>query len=347
MMLDIEATEVLEGVLGCVPELVVVVAPDTTIKAASSSFVGAVGLSDGDIAGVRLADVQHLDDLKNALIKKIRESTGSREFFFSECVDASGTPAHYSCTLSPVKRSGAILHYVAVARDVTESKRLDETRQKYLEIALHDIKNPLHAIKLNAGLIRKFSSERFMIDAANSIDTSVNVVNFLLSEYAAGAALNNFSDGSMSVSDVSCSDLVMEVYKIMRPIAEQKGVKLGISCEPDGIKTSCDRYKVLQLLQNLVSNAIKFTPKNGTVVLSCSSSDKEVVFDVTDSGPGIKRENVDNVFRPYWKENPKSLEGVGLGLTIARNIARAHNGRLTLAYTGSNGSRFEFAIAKS
>ena len=106
-----------------------------------------------------------------------------------------------------------------------------------------------------------------------------------------------------------------------------------------------DGARVVQVLGNLLRNAIKFTPNGGRIVLSAENRDRTVVFSVTDTGPGIPLANQARVFDRYWHASAGARTGgSGLGLSIARGIVEAHGGSIWLASTPGRGSTFAFAL---
>src|SRR4029077_7436574 len=89
-----------------------------------------------------------------------------------------------------------------------------------------------------------------------------------------------------------------------------------------------DRDRLLQVLTNLVDNALKFTPKGGTVTVKSQVQGREIRFSVSDTGPGISAADRDRIFEPYWRASPTTQPGAGLGLAIAKQIVEQHGGRI-------------------
>jgi signal transduction histidine kinase len=120
--------------------------------------------------------------------------------------------------------------------------------------------------------------------------------------------------------------------------------KLGERLPP----VSADRDRVVQLLSNYLNNAIKFTPNGGRIQVSAQAAEGGGVrFAVRDSGPGIKAEDISNVFNRFWQVKRTAHLGSGVGLTIARGIAEAHGGRVWVESTPGDGSTFYFELPHS
>ena len=106
----------------------------------------------------------------------------------------------------------------------------------------------------------------------------------------------------------------------------------------------CDRERILQVLGNLVGNAIKFTPNGGTITVHAEPAEGHVLVSVADTGPGIPDEYVPHIFERYWKGKREGRSGTGLGLYIAKGIVDAHGGRIWLESKVGVGSTFFFTI---
>ena len=139
-----------------------------------------------------------------------------------------------------------------------------------------------------------------------------------------------------SVLDEACSSL--------RPLAAEKGIELvcavGDGCPP----VNADRDRLLQVLSNLVGNAIKFTAEGGRITLRTEPMSREVRFVVADTGMGIVPEHLPHLFDRFWQANRAHRQGAGLGLAIAKGIVEAHGGRILVESTPGQGTTFFFTI---
>ena len=140
------------------------------------------------------------------------------------------------------------------------------------------------------------------------------------------------------------------ILPLIAPQAEAKRIALSVEpCEPD-IHAQGDVERVRQVLLNLVGNAIKFTPADGAVALSCSRRGENVAFQVSDNGPGIAEDQQKSIFDPFIQverrlSNPH--EGVGLGLAISHDLAEAMGGTLTVTSTLGEGSTFTLELPRA
>ncbi len=134
-----------------------------------------------------------------------------------------------------------------------------------------------------------------------------------------------------------------ETAEAYTPEAERRQITLEVDRPPPDLALALDRSRIVQLLGNLIGNALKFTPPGGRVEVRVAAQEREVRFEVVDTGPGIPPESVPHIFEPYWKG---AGNGTGLGLYIARGIVRAHRGELSVKTAPGAGATFFFTLPR-
>ena len=122
--------------------------------------------------------------------------------------------------------------------------------------------------------------------------------------------------------------MIQETLASFEGVAQDKGLQLTADVEPHLPKVFCDRDRILQVLSNLVGNATKATPEGGHITLRVESRGHELLFSISDDGPGIGAEDLEHLFERYWRSDEVEYKGTGLGLAIARGIVTAHGGRI-------------------
>lgn len=137
------------------------------------------------------------------------------------------------------------------------------------------------------------------------------------------------------------ADGVMEWFE---PLAAEQSLSLSLQLDPALPPVMADHDRVLQVLGNLVGNAIKFTPAAGKITLSVMAVPEGVRFDVTDTGPGIAPDDLPHIFDRFWRTRDGNRTGAGLGLAIARGIVEAHGGRMWAESEPGEGSSFRFIL---
>jgi signal transduction histidine kinase len=148
----------------------------------------------------------------------------------------------------------------------------------------------------------------------------------------------------IEVAEHEAAGLVAEVIEMMQPLAADKGVRLESDVGLPGQKVRCDRERIMQVLSNLVGNAIKFTGEGGSVILRCHGETARAVFSVSDTGPGISEEDRAHIFDRYWQAERQGRESLGLGLAISKAIIESHGGSIWVESQVSAGTTFFFTL---
>lgn len=215
-------------------------------------------------------------------------------------------------------------------------------RDELMGIVAHDLRNPLGAITLKAALMRKGVQPERTRQHAESIENVGKRMERLIRTML---DVTTLEAGRFTVNVARCAlpDLLRETAEMFDSLAASKQVRFEqIANEPD-LAVLADRERVLQVLSNLIGNALKFTPPGGNVTLSIEREGPMARFGVLDTGPGIASDNLPHVFERFWRETPAE-KGTGLGLFIAKGIVDAHGGRIWVESEVGRGTRFYFTL---
>jgi PAS domain S-box-containing protein len=250
---------------------------------------------------------------------------------------------------------GRVEMAINLFRDITEErtlrKKLEEDarqRQDLLAVVSHDLKNPLTAILTSSTLLERGGSGgpegervRKLVDP---IRRSAELMNRLIRDLLDLAAIEA---GALVLDrrEIDADGLIEEALEVLRPVAAGRSLHLTHAKASSTIWVRCDRNRVLQVLSNLIGNAIKYTPEGGTVsVRVVARGREEACFVVADTGIGISPEALPRVFERYWQARRIGFEGVGLGLSIAKGVVDAHGGRIWAESRPGHGSTFFFTL---
>jgi signal transduction histidine kinase len=216
-------------------------------------------------------------------------------------------------------------------------------RDELLGIVAHDLRSPLGAISMRAELLQESSSDPSARDQAAVIDNIATRMGHLIKSMLDVTAIEA---GQLAVqkAPVEVEGLVREVFDVVSMIAASKQLHLEQRVGEPGLLVLADRERILQVLSNLLGNAIKFTPRGGRVTLSVERSGGDVVFASTDTGPGISGEHLPHVFERYWRYGARGTKGTGLGLFIAKSIVEAHGGKIWVESSPGHGATFRFTL---
>lgn len=227
------------------------------------------------------------------------------------------------------------------ARAKAEAAR--KSREQVLTIVAHDLRNPLTTIRMTATLLgQKPSTPDELVRRVGAIKRAVtrseNLIRDLLDA-------NRAERGELEVSirDEAVDPMLREVQDLFAPLALEQGTALEVHYQ-GGSTVRCDRNRLLQVLGNLIGNAIKFTPEGGAINLRVDDGDVDVSFEVGDTGPGIKPEDLPHIFDRYWYADGR---GTGLGLFIAQSILSSHGSRLEVRSEPGRGATFFFRLPRS
>jgi signal transduction histidine kinase len=136
--------------------------------------------------------------------------------------------------------------------------------------------------------------------------------------------------------------LIAKAMTEIAPYAESKKIRLERQIHPDNALCRMDGARILDVLRNLIGNAVKFTPEGGLITLAAYPVSEGLEVSVSDTGPGILKENLTTIFEKFESSDPK--KGTGLGLAIVKNIIAAHGGKVWAESEPGKGSRFTFAL---
>jgi signal transduction histidine kinase len=235
----------------------------------------------------------------------------------------------------------------AVYRLERESSRRARTalaaKEDLLNIVAHDLRSPLSSIVLRAGMMANTYDDDRIKRPAEAIRGTCERMADLIESLVQAA---NIEAGNLSISPrpILVADVVAAVIETFGPAAKEASVALEPRVEPRDVEVLADRGRLLQVLSNLVGNALKFTPSGGVVGISATASEKSVAFEVKDTGQGIATTDLPHVFERYWKRDTESSRGAGLGLYIAQGLVEAHGGHITVESPPGEGSSFRFDL---
>jgi signal transduction histidine kinase len=239
-------------------------------------------------------------------------------------------------------------HAVDAAQAAARSK--DEV----LMMVAHDLRGPLGALKLSTeSLDRSLATGPQRPEFAESVRRHVAFAHRTIDRMArmVGDLLDSVRIEStglrLEMAVHSLNDVIAQAIELLAPVAEEKHVTLDIAERARDSALRCDRDRILQVLSNLLGNAVKFTPEGGQVHVETTCFDEEVEVCVRDSGPGIAPEQLPYIFDKYWQGNREAgRKGFGLGLSIAQEIVVVHGGRMWVESRLGEGSRFFFSIPR-
>ncbi len=245
--------------------------------------------------------------------------------------------------------SSANLNWVASIRDITGLKELDRMKNRFVSNVSHELRTPLSVIHLNTDNLLKYydrlrdeQRKRLVEEIHAEANTLHQLIEDLLS-------LSRLDSGRVQmrwmVFDLGMA--VQEVANHHRSTAEAKSVVLEMDCGEPGLMVNSDRDQLNQVIRNLMSNAIKFTPGGGKVSVQVTRDKEWAVCTVADNGIGIPEEDMPRLFERFFRTRlavEQEIPGTGLGLAISREIVQRLGGSIELSSQVGMGTTFRFTL---
>lgn len=287
-------------------------------------------------------------DLKQIISETKTQST-SRDW---KLVYPDGSMINLYTSIAPVKLGygqAGMSGYVILLRDITREKSLEEERDEFISVVSHELRTPIAIAEGNIG------NAEFILDKTGdqaqvkvALEQAHDQVNFLSGMINDLSTLSRAERGKLQVDveDINTYELIEEIGRLYAPEAEAKGLKLF--AEPDRtlelLKSS--RLYVREILQNFVTNAIKYT-ESGHVTISAKKRDNGVVFEVSDTGIGLSKADKDRVFDKFWRSEDfrtRQNSGTGLGLYVTMKLTRLIHAEIEVQSEINKGSTFSIFV---
>lgn len=296
-----------------------------------------LGRSDADL--LPAGDATRLEELKRSVLAT---GTPRREVVETR---VGGRPRWHDLRCEPLRDDSERIMGVSCASvDVTELRTAVQQRDDVLGIVAHDLRNPLGTILIQLELMRRPRElpERRSTEPAERIRRAgtrmLRIIEDLLevTQLDAGRLV-------LERTTTSARELLAEVGASQTLLCKSRSLELRQSVAEGLPAVRIDRDRILQVFENLVGNALKFTTA-GWISVGARPSDGNVVFWVSDTGPGISDEEREHIFDRFWQAKAKRRAGAGLGLAIAKGIVEAHGGQLWVESALGKGSTFLFTL---
>ncbi|WP_192560447.1 ATP-binding protein [Pseudomonas allokribbensis] len=237
-----------------------------------------------------------------------------------------------------------------LARQVRREQEAVRARDELVAVVSHDLRNPMTVISMLCGMMQKaFSSDgphtsRRISTAIDTMQQAAGRMNTLLEDLLDTSKIDA-GRYTIAPQKLDVAQMFEEAQSLLAPLALDKDISISFEADPD-LSIHADPERLFQVLSNLVGNAIKFTPRLGTVDVYAKSVGDDIVFTVRDSGEGIPKDHLPHVFDRYWTVKDGNPTGTGLGLYITQGIVEAHGGRIVAESEPGQGSEFRFTVPR-
>jgi PAS domain S-box-containing protein len=324
------------------------------------------GINESDCLGKPFWDTPwwtHSPEMQKRLREAVRKAVNGEVVCFEATHPAADGSIHYvDFSLKPVRdETGKVIFLIPEGRDITERKRMEEEvryadelkiateiKSKFTSMVSHELRSPLAAIKeginlVLEGLVGSITEEqRDLLDTAKkNTDRLGRLINDVLD-------FQKIDSGKMEfdIRENDINEVAREVGKEMSLLAGKKGLNLVVDVDDDLPKIRFDKDKIIQVITNLLNNAINFTEK-GSISISTKRENNAVHVTVKDTGQGIESEDIERLFQAFGQldaRRNKKKGGTGLGLAISKEIILAHRGKIWAESETGKGTVLHFTL---
>jgi two-component system phosphate regulon sensor histidine kinase PhoR len=333
-----------------------VVAVDSTFKVVLCNGAALNLLDINNLGeGTPLSDVLKLIDKNNKdvtlahLVKKDNTATISRDHRMTY---QDGSLVNLYISIAPVHlgygKSGD-QGYVVVLRDITHEKSLEEERDEFISVVSHELRTPIAIAEGNLSNAQLIAEKHVKApEITGSLQQAYDQVTFLSGMINDLSMLSRAEHGklAMETADINIRELVSELQKLYEPQAQEKGLDLHISLDPKLELLHSSRLYIREILQNFVTNAIKYTDK-GSVTMGAKALPDGVMLSVQDTGIGISKHDQEKVFNKFFRSEDfrtRQHNGTGLGLYVTAKLAKLLRAKISLESAIDKGSIFYIAV---
>ena len=339
-----------EAIISAIPEGIIVTDLENRLILANKKAEEMFNFTNNQVQGKYLLEYIHHEDLINIYSEKRRTSQKplTRDL---QIPDKSGTNHIYSLTSSVVENNlKDPIGIITVLRDLTYEKQIEELRDGFLRTVSHELRTPLTSVMGFIELVKHGSGGDISDEQKGYLDTAHKEASTLKTLIDDLLDLSQMSAGKskMMYTSINVKEFLDNIITTLTPIANRKGLKLDAPFNDASLDIKADSAKLRRIILNLVSNAIKFT-QEGSITITCTPSEKEIKFDIIDTGIGIREEEQDVIFEKFRQvdySSTRKYEGIGLGLSIVKQLVEMHKGSISVESTYGEGSIFSFTIER-
>ncbi len=343
------------AILDTVTDGILILAPDHRIERCNPAFANMFGLPQEYIHGRAHDDVIAFQKIDRGLSLVQAEAGGwpltpnATLYLEGNLERPGGIPLPVGVTYSPLSAAdGTLLNIIAVVRDITRFREADELKATFISVISHELKTPVALIKGYTSTLRRDDAnwDKAMIQESLEIieeeaDRLTTMIDNLLdaSRLEAGGLQLNFSD-------VSLLNLVTRLVERFR--TQSGSHEIHMDFPADFPIVLADEDRIGQVISNLISNAIKYSPEGGAIRVSGGARPDQVIICIQDEGPGIAPGDVPYIFDRFYRADQaaKTTKGAGLGLYLCRAVIEAHGGRIWVDPRPGEGARICFSLPR-
>jgi len=336
----------LAAVIDGISDGIVVTDSDYVVGLINPVAVRALGVDPSGAVGRPLSCSVDDPRVLSVIEQNMENPDGSAEPVLIDRI-AEGKRRFYLAEMTSVRSQGGLVGRVLLLRDITAAEEGERVKSQFMSAVSHELRTPLTSITMGIGLlaeskdILKNQRERDLVDI---LVADSRRLSRLVDDLFEVAKLQK-GQLPLTFSQVDVAGLVSTVVKPFTQQAEALGINLEAELPAGLPPVRADAEKLAWVLSNLIGNALRYTPAGGGITISAQRHASKLYVSVTDTGKGIPRERHEEIFEPYVQVSEDRKGGAGLGLSISRDLIRAHGGRIWVESEPGKGSTFTFSLS--
>lgn len=297
-----------------------------------------LGLKEQEIIGQYAADVA----LKNDLMRRLLQEDDHAELK----IYADSKESYFNKDVLKVSNDEHVIGEVIVLRNITPFHELNEAKTNFIATVSHELKTPIASIKMSLQLLENKQTGSINDDQKQLIESIKDDSNRLLKITGELLNLSQIETGNIQLTLQPCSpyDILKYALEAVKVQAEQKRITISISAIAGLPDVKADKEKSAWVLINLLTNAIRYSPEESTIIIEISKESETVLFAVKDTGIGIQSKYTSKIFDRYFQVPGSNKTGTGLGLAIGKEFIEAQGGRIGVDSEFGSGSKFYFTL---
>lgn len=339
--------------LNAIPDGIICITDEVRFEYFNSTACQLLGWSLTDAKKTNVAEARSTGVGAQILdvIRKSIQSTGmyeTRMETLESAPDQMGDVSTHRVWISPLQRANRSGECIVIIRDVSQQMRAERAREDFVTQVTHELRTPLTNIRAYAETLSSgmFDDPKVITECYNVITKETRRLSRLIEDILSVSQLEVGSI-ELHVDSVDLKALLTEGVRDVRQLAEEKNIDLQLVLPPKKELIQADRDKLAVVINNLLGNAIKYTPKDGNVVVACQFTTDSAIISVKDNGIGIDPLDHARVFEKFQRANDPAVTaetGTGIGLYTAREIVRRHGGEIEIISAKGEGSTFMVRI---
>lgn len=319
-----------------------------------SNEEGTIGYANPNASTITKVALPHLTGENLTLFfpaarfqEKLKEAVTAIQFE-ANLHRATGEIIPVEVIISPLQRNLRGTTRLVVFTDISERKRIEQSKREIAAMVSHELKTPLSAVQITLDLLGEGSYGALSEKGASMVKKGAAEVSRIVRLIQDMLDFEKLNTGAFTVhpSDTSLQALVNSSVEAVRPLADERNIQISVVLKED-VEVNADGIRIIQVVINLLSNAIKFSPDKSTIRVGAVVDDQEARVFVEDKGRGIPESHLPLIFKKYHQveaSDHHQLGGSGLGLAIVSTIIEKHEGQMGVESVYGKGSTFWFTL---